>query len=405
MSESTPDPPTVNVAESRESAGDSQPVSTAKRQMWPGRFSKLKSGLSEKTRQLFAAVPSFVNGLFTKGNEWFGVGILVISVFNCLLTLRLVHYWSKMNVFVLVELGVVAVAFLFSGIYYKESIGTISKKIDAQNGNGKRVLEKMRLAEQSFAALNFLSFAFALWYVLQPLRHLFGIQIIYTCFAANNVLQAYFSAQLAVLDSSSGSGAVSNSDLKQYGMIRAIDLKHLYYAENWPTVFGYMFVIFGIWMLTNLIDTKILGDYEFRFPVIRDEWRTTFPDMIKALAAGVAGYHVALSTFIFQVSRKKADAKHLVEKPTEEVDTDYAAFMKGLTLRVKPEKRSVLCSHFVCLGLFALISGIFVFCWPERGVNGNPENPPNRTRLQGGDNPDLTKGKDVLQNSHPGAYD
>jgi hypothetical protein len=114
------------------------------------------------------------------------------------------------------------------------------------------------------------------------------------------------------------------------------DLHHAYYGENAPTVFGYMLAIIGIAVLVHYADRLQFTLVEERtVALVPAKWGGAFPDIIKALAAGIAGYHVALSTISFWYSHN-ASASHVMNMAGTEQLVDNEEFKVNLNKGIIP---------------------------------------------------------------------
>jgi hypothetical protein len=187
--------------------------------------------------------------------------------------------WS---VFSRVEALAVVVAFILSQFSYGSSVESIARQqneLAKQQGDNDRDEYRFRLAlfsDQFFALVNLILFALAVCLISYPLWHILCIQAVLFAFSINN----FFQRSLALeLESKVGRHAA---------IIRAMDMHHWLFSENGPGVVGYLIVIlllscFGHW----------------RGSFLRQDQIARFPELLEAVAAGVAGYQISLSTAVY----------------------------------------------------------------------------------------------------------
>ncbi|MGH8559921.1 MAG: hypothetical protein ACRESZ_21210 [Methylococcales bacterium] len=227
---------------------------------------------------------------------------LVLLIGGIFLVLALWN-WNKIGahvtIFVVMEFFAVLLALGYSTYSYSLTIGRIrTRDIPGISTESQYILIKERAYEQIFRFVNVTLFVVALSTILNPIWHIFFVQAIYFCFVLNNYLQLQLSLGLW--------------DEAGLGIERALDLNHWLTSENGAAVFGYLFIlvvisflyfvknndpIFGSWLSFSLGEGRPLS-------LLKHDWEPMFQDMIKALGAGVAGYHLALSTAGFFFSHR-----------------------------------------------------------------------------------------------------
>jgi len=217
---------------------------------------------------------------------------------------------SELHAFVVLELLAVICAFHLSVRSYKSSVRGIREKVAVAKPTTyeHKILLQERMSEQLFAIGNVVPFYGALATAFAPVWHLFAIQAIYFLFFLNNSHQANRSFEL-----------VKNSqlqDIRKHGAERTLDLLHWCRVENGPTVIGYWLVIFVVAIIV----------------VLR---QGVSPDMIEVFAAGVAGYHLALSTISYRLAHTASTAR-LIRGPCGDVLLKCDEFKEQLTSDMKP---------------------------------------------------------------------
>jgi hypothetical protein len=234
---------------------------------------------------------------------------------------------------------------MLSSWNYKDIINDVRAQIGtaAENSHDWYLLITERFYEQVFLILNFIFFCFAIATLLFPLWELFSIQIIYFMFSLNNHFQAKLSIQMT-------------GDNLVRGVQRTLDLNHWFNGENGPAVIGYFVVICIVFLLVwigNEINVPFFCKTKW-LHALRPEWRPVFVDVIEAMAAGVAGYHIALSTISFKRGHN-ASAVRLLEKEPARSWIKDPSFVAAVKKQTSPDRFLIFIVASVVMSLLIML--------------------------------------------------
>ena len=255
--------------------------------------------------------------------------VIFILARNNLLT----PLWQELihlNGFSLIDVSVVFLASLVSSRSYLKVAKEINNRISSFDDGTIHwyLLRKEMLIEQVSFVINIFAFFLAMIFIAEPLKHLWAINLIYFLFCINNHLQS------RVANSVSG-----NSFLFRYAYTRFFLQQRWLNSENFPAVIGYSAIIVLITLIIN-------GKGQIHLPTnINIQFFSNgifHIDIIKAFAAGVAGYHLGLSTCSYTFGLKE------IQEPTVCILVDPAG--------VKNQMDRTVNSKTLVLFLFLLFS-------------------------------------------------
>jgi hypothetical protein len=287
------------------------------------------------------------------------------------------YYQKELHVFVWLDFIALVIALILSSVNYKNIINDVRGQIIGAT-NGSRdwyLLITERFYEQVFLILNFTFFCFAIATLLFPLWELFLIQIIYFTFSLNNHFQAKLSIQMT-------------GDNLARGVQRTLDLNHWFNGENGPAVIGYSVVISIVFLLVwkgDEINIPFFCNTD-RLHALRSDWKPIFVDIIEAMAAGVAGYHIALSTISFKRGHNASAARLLEIEPAINWVKD-PSFVAAVKKQTAPDRFLILIVASVVISLsimiYAQLNGLQNIRYPNNEVvKGGLDNPNMSVKIQ-----------------------
>lgn len=217
------------------------------------------------------------------------------------------HFLTEISYLSLIELLVVTLAACVSTFSFHRSTRAIESQIlqaskHSKGSNDWYTLVFSRLCEQAFLVINVILFLIAIFSLLRPFVHLAAITAIYWAFALNNYVQSRLGFNLDY----------PTDDV----FTRVLDLQHWLKSENMPATFGYSVVMVLLWFIVKRVPagseaTSLIS------PLVPEIWRQAevLPQIVVAFAAGVAGYHLALSTFGYLVSHRNLPSMIVTKHP------------------------------------------------------------------------------------------
>jgi hypothetical protein len=258
---------------------------------------------------------SFLNGFYNVVSHRVAILLLVLAALVGGVCFRdfLMDHYQRWSVFAKVEGFAVILAVILSQFSYGESVDSIGQQQKLLNSTRpanekqKTTTEASAVTQQStadtgdqfalrvalfwdqlFALVNFALFAIAFCTIPRPLWHILSIQSVLAFFALNNFLQKRIALKLQSLE------------IRHAAVMRAMDNHHWLFSENGPSVVGYCLVIlllsaFGLWHSAVLASDQV----------------PYFTHLLEAVAAGVAGYQISLSTATYFLFHKFSSVRAL----------------------------------------------------------------------------------------------
>lgn len=205
--------------------------------------------------------------------------------------------WEELihlNGFSFLDISVVFLASLVSSRSYLKVATEINNRISSfdEGAIDWYLLRKEMLIEQVSFILNILAFFLAMIFIAVPLKHLWAINLIYFLFGINNHLQSRVA------------NSITSNALSSYAYTRFHLQQQWLKSENFPAVIGYSSIIV---LITLIINGKGQIHLSENIKLLFFSNGTFHIDIIKAFAAGVAGYHLGLSTCSYTLGLKEIE--------------------------------------------------------------------------------------------------